>query len=136
MSATTVRRHFALRHHLGPVEADAAAAPWVRQRIRRYAAAAGLEVVAAVTCPAEHESRTGRPVGPHTWGDGWAGPELVVYVDPARCATKGMAELVVAHDVGHLRWRSYGHRRVFFTRVQDLIDQVAATAGTGLCGTG
>lgn len=133
MSELTQRRHFALRHRLDAAEAAEAAEPfWVADRIRHYAAVARLGPVAALVSAQEHEARTGRTVGPNTWGNAdWSGPELLVYVDPSKCRTKGVAELVVAHEVGHLRWRSYRHRVVFFTRVQELIDRASLPeAGT------
>ena len=67
-----------------------------------------------------------------TWGNAdWSGCELLVYVDPLKCRTKGVAELVVAHEVGHLRWRSYRHRAVFFTRVQEFIDRASLPERVG-----
>jgi hypothetical protein len=130
VSAVTQRRHFALRHRLSAAEAaEPASEGWVAQRIHHYATVAGVEPVVAVVTAAEHEARSGRPVNPNTWGNAdWSGAELLVYVDPVKCRTKGTAELVVAHEVGHLRWRSYRHRPVFFTRVQDLIDRAASHA--------
>ncbi len=135
VSELTQRRHFGLRHRLGATEAAEVAEPfWVADRIRHYAAVAKLGPVAAVVSAQEHEARTGRTVGPNTWGNAdWSGPELLVYVDPFKCRTKGVAELVVAHEVGHLRWRSYRHRAVFFTRVQQLIDR-ASRPGAGTVG--
>lgn len=125
MSAITQQRHFALRHRLDAEEASAPASDhWVAERIHHYAAVAHVGPVVALVRAEEHQARSGRPVDPFTWGNAdWSGSELLVYVDPAKCGTKGAAELVVAHEVGHLRWRSYRHREVFFTRVQDLIDQ-------------
>lgn len=133
MSELTQGRHFALRHRLGATEAAEVAEPfWVADRIRHYAAAAGLGAVTAVVTAQEHEAHTGRPVDPNTWGNAdWSGPELLVYVDPHKCRTKGAAELVVAHEVGHLRWRSYRHRAVFFTRVQELLDRASLPGTVG-----
>lgn len=132
MSELTQRRHFALCHRLGAAEAAEAAAPaWVADRIRHYAAAATLGPVVPVLSAEDHEARTGRVVDPLTWGNAdWSGPELLVYVDPRKCRTKGVAELVVAHEVGHLRWRSYRHRQIFFTRVQELIDRASIPEGS------
>ncbi len=127
MSELTQRRHFALCHRLDTAEAaDVAQPSWVVGRIRHYAATAALGPVVAVVRAEEHEARTGRSVDPNTWGNAdWSGSELLVYVDPLKCKTKGVAELVVAHEVGHLRWRSYRHRAVFFVRVQELIDRAS-----------
>lgn len=128
MSATTMRRHFALCHRLSTAEAvQPATAAWVVARIHRYAGVAGVAPVVATTSGPEYQAFSGRPVGPDMWGEAnWAcGGCPVVYVDPAKARTRGAAELVVAHEVAHVRWRSYGHRRVLFDRCQALIDQVA-----------
>jgi hypothetical protein len=138
MSAVTEQRHFALRHRLRAEEAtEAALGEWVAERIHHYAAVAGLGRVVAVLTAEEHQARSGRLVGPNTWGNAdWSGSELLVYVDPAKCGTKGAAELVVAHEVGHLRWRSYRHRQVFFARVQALIDRAGTQPSSGATGAG
>ncbi len=125
MSAVTTRRHFALRHRLGPAEAREPATPaWVTERIHHYAAAVGVAVSVLIDVD-EYQARTGRRVSERCWGDAdWAGAERLVYVDPSKCATKGRAELVIAHEVGHHAWRSYRHRVVFWARVQALLDRV------------
>jgi len=130
MSETTMRRHFSLRHLLGPAEAaQPATSIWVAERIHRYAGVAGIGPVVAVTSGSEYHALSDRPVAPGMWGEAnWAcGPLPVVYVDPAKAATRGSAELVVAHEISHVKWRSYGHRRVLFDRCQALIDQEAGT---------
>lgn len=124
-AAATQARHFALTHHLpAGVAAEPASARWVRQRARRYAAAAGVELHTVTTSPDRYTALTGIPVGPDDWGKAsWAAGRHIVYIQP-HCGggTKGGVELVVAHEISHLRWPSYGHRTVFFDRVQRLVD--------------
>lgn len=129
MSDTTMRRHFSLRHRLGPAEAaQPATHEWVAERIHRYAEVAGVAPVVAITTGRDYQARTGRPVGRQLWGEAdWSSGELpLVYVDPAKTGSRAQAELVVAHEVAHVRWRSYGHRRVLFERCQELIEKVSA----------
>lgn len=123
-----MRRHFALRHRLGTEEAaKPATRAWVSERIHRYAEVAGVGAVAAVTTAAAYQALSGRPVVEGMWGEAnWScGERPVVYVDPAKAGTRAQAELVVAHEVAHVRWRSYGHRTVLFERCQQLIDRLA-----------
>jgi hypothetical protein len=122
VSALTTRRHFALRHHLHPDEAaEAATAAWVSQRTRHYAALARVAVT-PVTDAEEYQARTGRRISERCWGDADWSAEPLVYVDPAKCVTKGQAEVVIAHEVGHHAWKSYRHRPLFWVRVQELLD--------------
>lgn len=129
MSTVTTQRHFALRHRLDPGEAlELATDGWVRCRINEYAAAVGVAVL-PVTDVDEYQARTGRRISERCWGDAdWGGLESLVFVDPAKCATKGRAEVVVAHEVGHHAWKSYRHRPVFWARVQGLLDRVGSVS--------
>ena len=103
-------RHGSLRHHLGDSEADLVATDtWVVGRIHHYAAIAGVAPVEAFTDPASYSSRTGRRISPNCWGQADWGSGRLVYVDPARCRTRAAAELVTAHEIGHLRWPTARH---------------------------
>ena len=55
--------------------------------------------------------------GMASWADA-----RVIYVDPAKAANCGDLERVIAHELGHLRWPSLGHRAQFFERVQQILD--------------
>ena len=120
-------RHGSLRHHLGDTEADLVATDtWVVDRIHRYAAIAAISPVEAFTDPASYAARTGRRISPHCWGQAdWATGRRLVYVDPARCRTRAAAELVTAHEIGHLRWPTARHSRRFFEHVQSLLNAEA-----------
>lgn len=133
----TEMRHGGLRHHL---DADEAALPatrtWVVDRIHHYADLAGVEPIEAFTDPVGYAARTGRRISPHCWGQAdWATGRRLVYVDPARCRTRAAAELVTAHEIGHLRWPAARHSTRFFHHVQTLLDGrerlCDAAVGTG-----
>lgn len=124
----TTARHYALRHHLDDSQASAPATErWARHRVATLATAAGLDhhTITVTTTPEAFTAATGIDVGPAdhgmaSWADG-----RVVYVDPAKAATCGDLELVIAHELGHLRWPSLGHRAQFFERVQQLLDHAS-----------
>lgn len=120
-------RHGSLRHHLGATEAGLVATDtWVVDRIHHYAAIAGIAPVEAFTDPASYAARTRRRISPHCWGQAdWATGRRLVYVDPARCRTRAAAELVTAHEIGHLRWPAARHSRRFFVHVQSLLNAEA-----------
>ena len=117
-------RHARLRHHLSDTDGSLAATDtWVVDRIHHYATLAGIAPVEAFTDPATYSARTGRRISPNCWGQAdWATGRRLVYVDPARCATLAAAELVTAHEIGHLRWPTTRHSRRFFEHVQSLLD--------------
>ncbi len=126
----TELRHHALRHHLPTDEAALAATPtWVAGRVDRYAALAALGPVEVFTEPDPYQAATRRAVPANCWGQAdWANARRLVYVDPAKCGTRAAAELVVAHEVGHLRWPTAGHTARFFRHVQTLLDTAEVTA--------
>ena len=117
-------RHGTLRHHLtGSEAALVATVPWVVDRVHHYAALAGVAPVEAFTDAPSYAARTGRRISPNCWGQAdWATGRRLVYVDPAKCRTRGAAELVTAHEIGHLRWPRARHTRRFFEQVQALLD--------------
>ena len=121
----TETRHGSLRHHLGDSETGLVATDtWVVDRIHYYAAIAGIAPVEAFTDPASYAARTGRRISPNCWGQAdWATNRRLVYVDPARCRTRGAAELVTAHEIGHLCWPTARHSGRFFEQVQGLLDR-------------
>ena len=120
-------RHGSLSHHLGDAEADLVATDtWVVDRIHYYAALADVAPVEAFTDPASFAARTGRRISPYCWGQAdWAAGRRLVYVDPARCRTRGAVELVTAHEIGHLRWPTARHSHRFFEHVQSLLNTEA-----------
>ena len=117
-------RHATLRHHLSECEALLpATAAWVVERVHHYAARARVDPVEAFTDPASYAARTGRRISPNCWGQAdWATGRRLVYVDPTKCRTRAAAELVTAHEVGHLRWPRARHTGRFFEQVQRLLD--------------
>lgn len=125
-------RHNGLRHHLSDTDALLPATDtWVADRIHHYAHLAGVDPVEAFTDPGPYAAATGRRVSPNCWGQAdWATTRRLVYVDPARCHTRAAAELVTAHEIGHLRWPKARHTCRFFRNVQTLLT-AAAAAGTG-----
>lgn len=120
----TEARHHALVHHLPADEATLPAdAAWVTARIHRYALAAGVDPVVAFTDATGYGTATGRPVPSICWGQAdWGTSRRLVYVDPAKCGTRAVAELVAAHEIGHLRWPTARHTLRFFRNVQSLLD--------------
>ena len=124
-------RHGTLRHHLtGSEAAVVATVSWVVDRVHHYAALAGVTPVEVFTDAASYAARTGRCISVNCWGQAdWATGKRLVYVDPTKCRTRGAAELVTAHEIGHLRWPNARHTRRFFEQVQALLD----TGGTRLC---
>ncbi len=135
----TEARHHALVHHLPADEATLPAdAAWVTARIHRYALAVGVDPVVAFTDATGYGTATGRPVPPSCWGQAdWGTSRRLVYVAPAKCGTRAVAELVTAHEIGHLRWPATRHSTRFFSHVQTLLDSqqrvcdIAAVGGTG-----
>ena len=117
-------RHGTLRHHLtGSEAALVATGSWVVDRVHHYAALAGVAPVEVFTDAASYAARTGRRISPNCWGQAdWATGRRLVYVDPAKCRTRGAAELVTAHEIGHLRWPAARHSTRFFHHVQALLD--------------
>lgn len=121
----TTARHYALRHRLSdPIAAASATEPWVRQRVAALAIAAGLDThaITVTTTPEAFTAATGINVGPADHGMASWADARVIYVDPTKAGTRGDLERVIAHELGHLRWPSLGHRAQFFERVQRLLD--------------
>lgn len=120
-------RHAALRHHLSATDAlRPATDSWVVERDHHYAQAAGVDPVQAFNVPTAYATATGRRISPHCWGQAdWATSRRLVYVDPARCRTRAAAELVTAHEIGHLRWPQARHSCLFFRNVQALLSSAA-----------
>ena len=130
-------RHGGLRHHLNGTAAVLATDTWVVDRIHHYATLAGVDPVEAFTDPDGYAARTGRRISPHCWGQAdWATGRRLVYVDPARCRTRAAAELVTAHEIGHLRWPAARHTPRFFDHVQALLDGQERLCGNAAAGTG
>jgi len=130
MSALVQTRHRQLHHHLADDQARMVTdAGWLISRAHRYAAAAEV-LIEVVLDPAQFARRTGLSV-PDTWaGVAYTGPAhqrlraALVYLNQALMPTRGDAERVIAHEIMHVRWPSYGHREVAFTRAQQLLDTV------------
>ena len=131
-------RHAGLRHHLADTEAATPATDaWVIDRIHHYADLAGVDPVEAFTDQVGYAARTGRRISPHCWGQAdWAAGRRLVYVDPVRCRTRAAAELVTAHEIGHLRWPSARHTTRFFDHVQTLLDGQEHLCGNAAAGSG
>ena len=126
---TTTARHYALRHHLPAAIGDlAATATWAHARAATHLRTAGLDpaTVTITTSPVAFTAATGIELGPADHGMASWADRRVLYVDPAKARTYGELELLVAHEVGHLRWPGLGHRLRFFERVQQLLDRVPA----------
>ena len=118
-------RHGTLRHHLTRSEALLpATAAWVEGRVHHYAPLAGVDPVEAFTDAASYAARPGRRISVNCWGQAdWATGRRLVYVDPIKCRTLGAAELVTAHEIGHLCWPTARHSGRFFEQVQALLDR-------------
>lgn len=125
MTALSVRRHFALRHHLSTIEAALpVTVRWIEARAERYRQTATVAALVVVCDRTRYAALTRRPASPHLWGDADY-EHQAVFIDPANTGDRGTAELVIAHEVAHHRWPSYEHRAVFFDRCQYLIDAAA-----------
>ncbi|MEU1812986.1 hypothetical protein [Micromonospora aurantiaca (nom. illeg.)] len=128
------RRHRRLRHRLPTGTANLPADPqWLLDRVLTYAEAAKVPVTVILDAQA-YTARTGVPVTPLTAGDCYTGPPgdraavRVIYLSPVLLPTRGVAECVIAHEIMHARWPSYGHRPIAFQRAQELLDHVGAVA--------
>ena len=133
MSAQTVGRQLGLLHRLPAEQAIQPADPrWVRRRLLTYQQVAGIPAMRTFTDRDAYACAKGEPLRPDAAGEahtGLPGSRLtvpLVFVDPARCGTRALAETVVAHEVTHARYLSLGHSQRFFDRVQELLDGVAA----------
>ncbi len=132
MSALVQTRHQQLRHRLNAHQAVRYAdAAWLIARTHAYAAVAGVRVEVVLNA-AVYAQRTGLAVSDWWAGDTFTGPAgarrriPIVYLNPALLPTRGDAETVIAHEIMHARWPSYGHRPVAFTRAQQLLDAFGA----------
>jgi hypothetical protein len=122
------RRQAALQHRLCAAEA---ALPvdddWLADRVERYATIAGV-AARLVLDPVRYAASTGRGIQPGLVGEadyavaGRRRQVAIVFLNPARLPDRGYAETVIAHELGHVRAPSLGHRRQFFVRVQRLLD--------------
>ena len=121
----TTARHYTLRHRLSdPVASAPATEPWARHRVAALATAAGLDhdAITVTTTPEAFTAATGINVGPADHGMASWADARVIYIDPIKAGTRGDLERVIAHELGHLRWPSLGHRAQFFQRVQQMLD--------------
>lgn len=132
MSAVVQQRHQRLRHHLDPHDsAQPTDLWWLITRAHRYAAAAGITIDVVLDAQT-YQRRTGLSVGTWWAGAAYTGPPgarlavPLLYLNPRLLLTRGDAETVIAHEVMHARWPSYGHRRIAFERAQQLLDAVAS----------
>jgi hypothetical protein len=132
MTTVVQHRHRQLQHHLNPATAALPADLWwLITRTHQYAAAAGIGVDVVLDAASYHR-RTGLTVGPWWAGAAYTGEpgnrpaKPLIYLNPRLIPTRGDGELVIAHEVMHGRWPSYGHRAVAFDRAQRLIDLAAA----------
>ncbi len=128
-SPVTVARRAALAHRL-PVEVATrpATAAGVTTRAAAFAGAAGVHLDRVTTSRREYRAQTGIDVAADTIGEAsWHHGRHVVFIDPDGCRDTGTAETLIAHEIGHLRWPSYGHKVMFFTRVQELLDHPSLT---------
>ncbi|MFF7647864.1 hypothetical protein [Streptomyces canus] len=126
----TMARHEALVSPLPVVECVQAVDPrWLRTRaelfmeasqlpfaltfdLARYSQVTGLTFhahYAAQVFLGEHDSRLDIPL---------------MAVNLTHVPTREAADRVFAHEVMHLRWPSYGHKRVAFDRAQNVLDMV------------
>lgn len=135
MTTVVQARHRQLRHHLDHAAAAALTdAWWLITRVHEYATAAGI-TVDVVLDAVSYRRRTGLDVGVWWAGAAYTGPPAarrakpLIYLNPQLVPTRGEAELVIAHEVMHARWPSYGHRPAAFARAQYLLDTVAGVAG-------
>ncbi|MFC5645368.1 hypothetical protein [Kitasatospora cinereorecta] len=129
-SAITIARTRALRSPLLAHEADLPAdAPWLRGRAQQFTRAAGLRFLLVLDA-AQYSRLTGQQIGVEVVGRAYRGPENarmavpLLYLQQAALATRTEADQVLAHEVTHLKWPSYGHKIKAFDRAQWLLDQV------------
>lgn len=124
----SAERHAQLRHHLpSRIAHRVVDEHWLRARFSRYCAAAGITADLYVTRNGYHRA-TGQRPRPANIGMAFrpAGEgQQCIFIDLEQLRTRGQAELELAHEIMHLRWWSYGHRAIAFTRAQQLIDTVA-----------
>jgi len=126
----TQARHNALRPAL---PAATAARPvtrqWLLARIQQYLELANVDAHPILDAE-EYEQRTGRPPDPGRAGEIFRGPPAdpvrppLLYLNPTLLPTCAEADRLIAHEVMHLRWPSYGHKREAFARAQQLLDTV------------
>ncbi|GJF30278.1 hypothetical protein KNE206_29780 [Kitasatospora sp. NE20-6] len=129
-SAITIARTRALRSPLPACEADLPAdVPWLRARAPHFARAAGLRFLLILDA-AKYTRLTGQQIGVEVVGRAYRGPESarlavpLLYLQQAALATRTEADQVLAHEVTHLKWPSYGHKVKAFDRAQWLLAQV------------
>lgn len=127
-------RHRQLHHQLHDAVAALPADPWwLITRTHQYAAAAGISVE-VVLDDASYRRRTGLDVGAWWVGAAYTGTpgdrsaKPLIYLNPRLIPTRGDGELIIAHEIMHGRWPSYGHRAVAFDRAQRLLDRVGAAS--------
>ncbi|RKE03010.1 hypothetical protein [Streptomyces sp. TLI_171] len=129
-SALTIARTRALR---SPLPACEAALPadqlWLRARAQQFARAAGLRFL-LVLDSAKYTRLSGQRVGAEVVGRAYRGPEStrlpvpLLYLQQDALATRAEADQVLAHEVTHLKWPSYGHKVAAFDRAQWLLDHL------------
>lgn len=99
---------------------------WVATRLAEYCHF--VSVAADFTAdPALYCALTGRAKDLYRAGEvfRFSPPQRpLVHVNLRLAPTLGQAELVIAHEVMHLRWPSYGHKQIAFQRAQELLDSI------------
>lgn len=132
-SDITRTRHEALVSPLDPHEAVLPAdSGWVRARADRLRHVTG-GAFHLVLDAQEYVALTGETPGPYTAGQAFLGPhdqrlaEPIVYLNLRLVADRAAADRVLAHEFAHTVWPSYGHKAVFFDRVQQVLSLLGPT---------
>jgi len=107
---------------------ESAAAPstvdWLQHRMGVLLAAAKLPAMPLYLSRDDYAAAGGPQLPAHVVGD--AAHRLpAIFVDPTYARNRGDADRLLAHEVAHHRWPSYGHKAVFFRRCQRLLDLAA-----------
>ncbi|MGA5442505.1 hypothetical protein ACPCKW_23715 [Streptomyces griseoincarnatus] len=126
----TRARHEALVSPLHDVERVQAVDPrWLRDRAQVFMEAARLSFALTFDL-ARYSEVTGLDFHPHYAAQvflGEHGSRLeipLMAVNLTHVPTREHADRVLAHEVMHLRWPSYGHKQLAFARAQTVLDRV------------
>jgi len=130
MSAIARRRHARLRAGLPAEQAMGPVTPaWLQHRVAYYLELADIDAELILDAT-DYVRRTGRPHDPRRAGEVYRWPDRadrpLLFLDPYHLPSREEATRVIAHEVMHLRWPSYGHKQIAFHRAQQLLDAAAA----------
>ena len=132
--STTIERTRAL---CSPLPADEASLPvdptWLSARALDFARVAGMRFLLVLDA-GRYGRLTGQQLSTADVGRAYLGPANarlavpLLYLQPAALASRGDADQVLAHEVTHLKWPSYGHKVLAFERAQWLLNQIGGIA--------